>query len=171
MFDKEDLYKYEEIDFNLPDYLARSNVQEINSQVGILALPSPNWRGTDDCVYLPETFNFVKWVKSNRNFDTQINVAETEKTKVAQLYSHDFWLPVVYLFSDVSLQVYLGMVSSYLYDLIKGSLQNDDHKVDIEVYVEDKKKGRTRKFTYHGSYKGFEKIAKKINVNDLLDGE
>ena len=169
MFNKEDQYKYEKIDFNLSDYLARSNVKEPNNRVGVLALPSPNWRGTDDCVFLPETFNFVKWAKYNRDIGAQISIAEVEKTKVADLRSHDFWLPIVYLFSDVSLQIYLGMVSSYLYDKLRGALQNESHTVDIEAYVEDKEKGQIRKFSYHGSYKGFEKIAKKINVNDLLD--
>lgn len=169
MMDKEDQFEYEKINFNLSDYFERAYTKEPDELSGILVLPSPNWRGTSDSVYLPETFNFLKWAKNVQKIEPRISLAEVENTKVADLRSYDIWLPIVYLFSDVSLQIYLGIVSSYVYDKLKGALQNEDQKIDIEAYVEDKKKGQIKKFSYHGSYKGFKEVAEKININELLD--
>jgi hypothetical protein len=170
MFEQEDKIEYTDINFSIDEYLARTRSSEIQKREGILLLPKDNWRQTGESIFMPETFNFAKWARKNTMVSNSVAVAETETTKVADLRSHDFWLPLAYLFSDVPLQIYLGLVANYIYDRLKGALKNEEPIVDLEVYIEDKKKGKVRRFSYHGSCNGLQQVIKRIDVNELLDG-
>ncbi len=169
MFDEEDKYGYEVIDFDIAAYMARIKSSDALEKQGILVLPNEDWRQTGTNVFMSETFDFVKWAKQNKAVSHKVTVATAEGTKVADLRSEDYWFPLVYLFSDVSLQIYLNMVANYLYDRIKGALKSDKCTVNLEVFAEDKKKGKTRKFSYHGSYEGLREIIKKIDVNEFME--
>jgi len=169
MFDQQDKHEYQDIDFHLDEYLAQVQSKGAVEQQGILVLPTENWRKTGATVFMPETFSFVKWVRQNDAIGNRVNVATLEESKTADLRSIDYWFPLVYLFSDVSLQIYLNMVANYLYDRLKGALQSDKHTVDLEVLTEDKKAGRVKKFSYHGSYDGLKEIIKKIDVNEFME--
>jgi len=168
MFDQQDKWEYKDVDLDLDEYLARVQSKSTAEKQGILVLPTENWRQTGVTVFMPETFSFVKWVKQNNANSNRVSVVSLEENKIADLRSADFWIPLAYLFSDTSLQIYLNIVASYLYDRMRGVLQGEKRIVDLEVLIEDKKAGRTKRFTYHGSYDGLKEIIKKIDINEFV---
>lgn len=61
------------------------------------------------------------------------------------------------------------MVANYLYDKIRGALKGDKCTVNLEVIVEDKKIGKAKKFSYHGSCEGLKEVIHRIDVNELME--
>ena len=119
---------------------------------GILCIPSYTSDELSHKVHMPETYQFAKWILKNRK-DISIEVIQAEG--VMDLRSDDFWLPLVYLASDISLQIYIGIVASYIYDCLKGALKHDKSNVNLEAVYHDSKDGITKKFTYKGTAEGF----------------
>jgi hypothetical protein len=113
----------------------------------------------------PETYNFAKWVKKHRQ-DVSIQVAKAKGTTA--LKSSDFWLPLVFLASDVTLQIYLNIVSSYVYDMARGALKHDKGAVHLAAIYHDTASGKMKRFKYKGSVKGLETI--KFDANKFLEG-
>ena len=163
MLEREDEYKYEDVDFNIDEYLSRVQAKSDTARQGILVLPTEHWRQSSVNVFMPETFDFVKWMRQNSTIDVSINIATVEDIQVAEMRSDNFWFPLAYLFNDISVQIYLNIVASYLYDRIKGALRADQTTVDLELLTEDKKKGRVKRFSYHGSYEGLKEIIEKMD--------
>lgn len=160
ILESEDTYKIEVINDN-PELT--SFVQK--NPKGILCVPENATKQSPYNVVMPQTYDFAKWIRKNRK-DITINVAESEGIK--SLHSHDFWMPIVVLASDMSVQVFLGLVSSYIYDRIKGALKHDKANVHVQAYYKEASGGVIKKFSYEGSIEGFEKVAKKFNINKFL---
>lgn len=154
-----DTFKLEQVDNN-PEL---SSLMQNNTK-GILCVPENVTRQSSNNVVMPQTYDFAKWLKRSRK-DITIDVAQSEGTK--SLHSNDFWMPIVILASDVSIQVFLGLVSSYIYDRIKGALKHDKTDVHVQAYYKETPKGVIKKFSYNGSVEGFEKVFKKFNVNNF----
>jgi hypothetical protein len=132
---------------------------------GILCVPENVTKQSSHNVVMPQTYDFAKWVIKNKK-DIAIDVSQSEGVK--SLHSNDFWMPIVFLASDVSVQVFLGLVSSYIYDRIKGALKHDKATVHVEAYYKETTEGVAKKFSYEGSIEGFEKVAKNFNLNKFL---
>ena len=169
MFEQEDKHKYEDVDFNITEYLSQVQAKSDIERKGILVLPTKDWQQSGVNVFMSETFDFVKWVKQKSTNDFSISVATTKDKRVAEMKSDNILLPLVYLFSNVSIPIYLNMVANYLYDKLKGKLGTDKTTVNLEVRSEDKKKGKVKRFSYHGSYEGFQKIVKKMDINEFME--
>jgi len=133
---------------------------------GILCVPEDIMNKSQPNVLTPQTYDFAKWVRRNKQ-DICIDVAKSEGIK--GLHSHEFWIPVAILASDISIQIFLGLVSSYIYDRIKGALKHDKTSIHLQAYYKETPEGVIKKFSYNGSIEGFEKITKKFNVNKFLD--
>jgi len=155
-----DAFKIEQIDDN-PEL---TSLMQTNTK-GILCVPESVTKQSSHNVVMRQTYDFAKWLKKSRK-DITIDVAESEGIK--SLRSGDLWIPIVILASDMSVQVFLGLVSNYIYDRIKGALKHDRTDVHIQVYYKENAEGVIRKFTYNGSVEGFEKVAKKFNINKFL---
>ena len=160
IFETKDTHKIEVIEDN-PELISlmQTNIK------GILCVPENITRQSLYNVIMPQTYDFAKWIRKNKK-DITIDVAESEGIK--SLHSHDFWMPIVILASDISVQVFLGLVSSYIYDRIKGALKHDRADVHVQTYYKETPEGVIKKFSYHGSVAGFEKVAKRININKFL---
>ena len=115
---------------------------------------------------MPETYPFAKWVRKNKK-DIKINVEEGRGIK--DLRSGDFWMPLVLLASDVTVQMYVNLVSNYIYDMVRGALKHDVKTVHLEALYKDQETKKTKKFSYSGSVEGLEKAMKKFNLNKFLD--
>lgn len=113
-----------------------------------------------------ETGTFVKWIKKNHK---SINLEIPPKSQKLSLNSNEYWMPLVFLASDMSLQVYLGIVASYIYDRTKGMLSNDKRGVHLKAVYNDQKLQVSKEFVYDGSIEGLENIIKKIDVNKLME--
>lgn len=160
IFDKQDSLSVRTIN-DLTEYDAFLS----SDQKGILCIPPSTFNKSQNKAVMPETYNFAKWIKSN-NKDINIDVFKSEG--VQHLRSGDFWMPVVFIASDVSLQVYLGLVTSYIYDMLKGALKHDKNKVHIKAIYKDSD-GTTKEFSYSGSIEGLEKTIKKVDINKILE--
>ncbi len=160
IFNKQDTVNIETIN-NLQEY----NPFLMSNQKGILCIPAASLDSSRQHVVLPETYNFAKWIRKNRK---DINIDVLPSKGVQHLRSSDFWMPIVLLASDVSLQVYLGLVTSYLYDVIRGALKHDKATVHVEAIYKDSK-GTIKKFSYSGSVEGLGKTIKKIDINKFME--
>lgn len=160
IFETKDTHKIEVIEDN-PELIS---LMKTNTK-GILCVPENITRQSLYNVIMPQTYDFAKWIRKNRK-DITIDVAESEGIK--SLHSHDFWIPIVILASDMSVQVFLGLVSSYIYDRIKGALKHDKADVHVQAYYKETPEGVIKKFSYDGSAEGFEKVAKGINIKKFL---
>jgi hypothetical protein len=160
IFEPKDIHKIEAIDDN-HEFIAFIG----KNPKGILCVPENVTEKSPYNVVMPQTYDFAKWCRKNKK-DITINVAPSEGVK--SLHSNDFWMPIVFLASDVSVQVFLGLVSNYIYDRIKGALKHDKATVHVEAYYKETAEGVAKKFSYEGSIEGFEKVANNFNLNKFF---
>lgn len=134
-------------------------------QCGILIAPEE----TPFCNQLTvksEAGHFAKWIKNNYH---EIDVVlDPEKPKLV-LHSHDVFLPLVFLASDVSFPIYLNIVSNYLYEKMKGLLEGEKVHARFSVVFEDKPRGITKRFDFEGDVNSLQKVIKRLDLNRFLD--
>jgi hypothetical protein len=128
-------------------------------------VPSQDAHGLPAAI-MPETFRFAKWDRQNQK-ETNIDIDMHEGTKI--LKSADFWMPLVFLAGDISLPIFINLISSYLYDITKGSLLHDRKTVHLEALYQDEGTKKTRKFSYSGDITGLDRILEKFNPSEFLD--
>lgn len=167
MNENEEDYNYSTTDFNLEEYLERLQTNYDYEQTGILLLPNENWRQLGHPVFMPETSNLLKWVTQNPSIEVDICRVEMDEIRIADLRSYDIWLPILYIFGDTSFQLTLNIVANYIYDRMRGLLPNEDPKIHLEILNEED--GVIRRFTYDGSATDLKQIAKKVDLNKLLE--
>ena len=66
----------------------------------------------------------------------------------------------------MSLQIFLGLVTSYLYDKIKGAFYRDPPRVRLRVVYKDKQAGVVKRFEFEGDAETLRGIANSRNVRD-----
>ncbi|MEJ2650016.1 MAG: hypothetical protein P8016_16600 [Sedimentisphaerales bacterium] len=120
----------------------------------------------EDVVAQPDTGDFVKWIKKN---NPEIAVETQKYQKQLALRSNDFWLPLVFLASDVALPIYLNLVASYLYDKFRALLRGEQSRVHFSAVYEDKSTGKTKKFIFEGNEEDLNKAIKKFDVNKFME--
>jgi len=104
------------------------------------------YNGTKEKILQRDSGTFAKWIHKNH---AEINIDYDPNIKKISLHNNEYWLPLVYLASDTSVQIYLGLViMNFSFEFKEG-----------ESY---------KKFDYSGDVEGLEKFA-KINLNKLLD--
>ena len=52
---------------------------------------------------------------------------------------------------------------------MKGALRNEKARVHLEVIVDDKNEGISKRFHYEGDVEGLQKVIKKVDLNRFLD--
>jgi len=120
----------------------------------------------EEKVAQPDSGDFVKWLHINSP-DIEVSVQKSEKQLV--LHSNDFWLPLVYLASDVTLQIYLNLVASYLYDKSKGLLKGETARVHMSAIYEDSESGVTKRFNFAGDTESLQKAIKRFDLNKFME--
>ena len=115
---------------------------------------------------MPETYRFAKWMRSKRA-DVHIDVTASEGTHV--LKSSEYWMPLVFLASNVSLPMFIGLITSYVYDMAKGRLQHQPQTIHTQVFYQDEATKKTKKFTYSGSVEGLEKTFEHFDINAFME--
>jgi len=113
-----------------------------------------------------EAERFGKWIKQQHK-EVQISI---QKAPTLSLHSQEFWMPFVILASDYSIQVYLGLVTSYIYDRLKGSLKQDRHTVHLSVVYQEAS-GKFKRFEYKGSVEGLKACVKPVDINKILNSD
>jgi hypothetical protein len=161
LFEHKDKYKIEQLSDN-----SELTTLIQNNTKSILCIPENITKQSSYNIVMAETYDFAKWLRKKRQ-DISIDVTQSEGIK--SLHSNEFWMPIVILASDMSVQVFLGIVSSYIYDRIKGALKHDKSDIHVQAYYKETPDEVIKKFSYDGSVEGFEKVAKKFNVNKFLE--
>ena len=153
-------------DLNMPEGLAES-IESAN----ILLLPN-KYDLFDEIAFPEGTIEFFDFIRESPDKDTQVEIlADDETFQIMQLHSSAVELAHIILVSGV-LPIALGLITNYIYDLLKKLNQNDvDVKVDI--ICEDKKGNKRLK--YKGPASGlkaaFDEFNRVIESNNLDDNK
>jgi hypothetical protein len=122
-----------------------------------------------DCegkVLYSDTGDFSKWV---RKFHPNVTVETQKADKKLLLRSGDYWLPLVFLSSDITLPIYLNMVANYLYEKMKGALKGEKARVHLSAMYENTSDGIIKKFEFEGDVDTLQKAITKFNLNKFLE--
>ena len=110
--------------------------------------------------------DFAKWVRQNA---ASIKV-ETHKTdRYIVRRSSNYWLPLVFLASDIALPIYLNLVANYIYDKMKGALKGESARVHLSAVYEDRNAGVVKRFNFEGDLDSLQKTIKRFDLNQFLD--
>lgn len=137
-----------------------------NDHRGITIVPEID-RDGQSLVLPPEASDFAKWIRQ-RPVDVPVQTLSADGHAIRR--SAEIWLPLVFLASDVTLAVYLNLVSSYLYDVLRGRLKGDKDRVHLSASYVDNEAGIAKRFNFVGDVESFHKISTKFNANKFFDG-
>lgn len=149
-------------DLNMPEGLAES-IESAN----ILLLPN-KYDLFDEIAFPEGTIEFFDFIRESPDKDTQVEIlADDETFQLLQLHSSAVELAQIILVSGI-LPIALGLITNYMYDLLKKRNQNDvDVKVDI--ICEDKKGNKRLK--YEGPVSGlkaaFDEFNRVVESNNI----
>lgn len=125
----------------------------ITKSTGIKVVPQP-YSDIEEKTLFRDTGSLMKWIKNNHN----TNIEYDSNIKKISLNNNDFWFSLVYLASDTSLQIYLGLVVNYIYDKLKGSLKGDKNSTTVHLEAQFKDGKKVKSFKYDGPLEGIEKF-------------
>lgn len=145
--------------------ITNTDEYKIDADFDVAILPQ-DYPDSETPVLMQDAGDFAKWL-SRTNPDINLYYS-TPQTRIA-LRAADYWLPLVVLANDISLPIYLNLVSSYVYDRMKGALKGDISKVHIEAVFTDSNSGIYKRFKYDGDVTGLEKVIKKFDVNKFME--
>lgn len=110
--------------------------------------------------------DFRKWM-ANLHPGTKVSFPE-DSPKVL-LQSGDIWLPLMYLANDLSVQVFLGMVSNFFYDRTKGLLKGDQPQLHLALVYEEQGDRTTKRLEFTGRAEDLSKVMRKFDANNFFD--
>jgi len=110
--------------------------------------------------------HFAKWINKH---ESRVKVELPQGEKLLVLRSSEIWLPLAYLATDVALPIYLGIVSNYLYDKMKGALKNDKPRIHLSAIFEDKSNGIIKQFNFSGDHEALKSAIQRFDLNRFLD--
>lgn len=141
---------------NLQDH----NIEE-NDGAGCVVLPSPYNDG--EYYYAQETIDFVKYFKEVCN-EVSIAVLANGDIEVRSLHSFDIFMPIIWVVQNVALPAVIGIVSSYIYDRLKGR-EDEDANVDVSFVVD--RDGEKKMVHFKGPAREFAERFRDIDLNEL----
>jgi len=123
--------------------------------------------GELDGLTLPsDAGDFSKWVRQNT---PSVNVETHKADRYIVRRSGDYWLPLVFLASDIALPIYLNLVANYIYDKMKGALKGEAARVHLSAVYEDRNAGVVKRFNFEGDLDSLQKVIKRFDLNQFLD--
>jgi len=138
-------------------------LEEFSSVSNGIKIVPEFYNGTQEKVLQRDSGTFAKWIHKNH---PEINIDYNPDIKKISLHNNEYWLPLVYLASDTSVQIYLGLVINFLYDKLKGSLKGEAAKVNFSF---EYKEGESyKRFSYSGDVEGLKNF-NKIDINKFLE--
>ncbi len=129
----------------------------------ILAIPGLYKDG--EYYFAQETIEFIKFCRK-QNTENSFDVLADGDIKVRSLHSFDIWLPIIYIASSIFMPVTLNLVSSYIWEKIKGREHEEPH-VNVTILVKDGDK--QKEFHYDGDAESFIEGFEKIDINKIFE--
>lgn len=141
-------------------YIPQDYIQDIK-KANFLIIPEENYRGEESLIFPETTREFLEYVKSAQH-DTIISDIAVSDEDFQRIELHSATITVATVIVQwVVLPIATGIVSAFLYDLIKKYRRKDDETTaEVNMIVEDKKTKKSKKITYKGPVSG---------VRDALD--
>jgi hypothetical protein len=147
------------------------DTKERVKKADIILLPNFDIKDGVDRAFQPDTVTFYKYSIANKDNYLEIELFENKgQEKFLALHSFDIWIPLMYIGSSILLPGAINLVSSYVYERMKGR-PNDEPTVHFNLLIEDKEKGKSKHLTYKGPIEGFEENFKKLDINRLWEDE
>jgi len=158
--------KVEEV--NILEIIEKSDLSSENKkkilESGMILLPAAFSTSHKRGNFSSETPNFLKYVRAQH---PEIKVALFENTgeeKIQGLHAVDIIIPpILSLIQDVSFQVILAIVSTYLYEKLKGDPQKETRRIKTEIYYKESADGKIKHINYEGPVNGLKDIEKIVN--------
>ena len=127
----------------------------------ILAVPTAY--GDHEFYFAQETIDFLKYCRG-KSPEHSFGVLAEDDIQIRSLHSFDIWMPVIWVASSILLPFAINMVSSYIWEKLKGR-ENEPSKVDVMFIL---KSGDTEKsIHYSGDAKTFKETFEKIDLNNM----
>lgn len=134
-------------------------------RAGLLIIPEAN-SFDGSLAHSSDAGDLKKWIKEHH---PEINLVWEKADSTLFLRSGDFWLPLVVLANDITIQVYLNLVASYLYDRMKGMFATRNPRVEMSAIYHDGATNKTKRFDFKGDTESFSKAVKKFDLNEFLN--
>ncbi len=103
--------------------------------------------------------DFRKWLQQEKPL---INVELQKPAILVDHHSVDIWRGLFYIGRDLVLPVFLGLISAYLYDKMRGALRGDRSHVHLTVIYTDHKDGVCKKLVFDGDADAFAKLIERL---------
>lgn len=147
------------------DYYAQKKISKETQTkfefIDFLAIPARYEK--NEFYFAQETIDFIKFCR-NQSHEHSFDVLADDDIEIRSLHSFDIWMPIIWVASSVLLPFAINMVSSYIYDKMKGR-EKEDANVDVTFFV---KKGDKEKYIhYSGDAKTFKENFEKIDLNKM----
>ena len=117
----------------------------------------------DEFYFAQESISFIKFCRQN-DPNHSYDLLADQDIQVRSLHSFDIWMPIIWVASSVLLPFAINMVSSYVYDKLKGR-EKEDAKVDVTFIV--KRDHEEKTIHYSGDAKTFKESFEKIDINKM----
>jgi hypothetical protein len=130
-----------------------------------LAMIPEKFSEVDRPVLRSDAGDFAKWLKAHHP-DVPVEVRNAERLF---LRSRDYWLPLVFVATNVGLPVYLNLVSSYLYEKMKGLLRGEKPRVHLSAEYQDPVTGSVKRFNFEGDTDALQDVIKRMNLRQFFD--
>ena len=122
------------------------------------------YNGSNEKSLHRDSGSFAKWIHNN---NPEIYIEYNPDIKKISLHNNEIWLPLVFLSSDISAQIYIGLVINFMYDKLKSSLSGEKNKAKVNFSFECTVGDTHKAFNYSGDVEGLE-IFNKIDVNKFF---
>ena len=158
----DEIIKINETESYLDKYINDSNLQTIAaeklSKNDIVILPAKY--SENEYYFAQETIDFVKFCRSKSN--TGMDILTDGDIQIRSLHSFDIWLPIIFIASNILLPAVINLVTSFIYDKMKGR-EHEKVKVNVEIVIKNGKK--EKQIHYDGDAESFKTLMDKIDLN------
>ena len=135
-----------------------------STKTGVCFVPEPY--GDAASTLKADSGDFAKWLRSQH---PDLPLTLPKSVPKILLHSADIWLPLVFLAGDTSMQIFLNMAASYLYDRAKGGLKTDQPRLHMSIIYQDKKQGISKKFEFSGDQESLAKAIKRFDLHNFFN--
>lgn len=155
-----------EFNYSIDDYCSDISISEDTKakidEIDILVLPHKY--AEKEYYFAQESIRFIKYCRS---IDSQHSIdilADGDNIETRALHSFDLFMPIIFVASSVLFPITINLISSYIYDRIKGR-EKEDVSVKVSFVVRNGKS--TKELHYDGDAKTFKETFEKIDINKL----
>ena len=132
------------------EYIPKDYIDDIK-RANFLIIPEETFREEQTLLFPETTREFFDYVKDSQNDEIISDIAiSDEDFQRIEMHSATITVATV-IVQLVVLPIATGIVSAFLYDLLKKYRRKDDETIaEVNMIVEDKKTKKSKKITYKG---------------------